>query len=55
LLLEIGPEAYTPYMVYENNKMVLYIQMLRALYGMLIASILYYKKVQKTLKESGLT
>jgi hypothetical protein len=28
LLLEIAPEAYKPYIVYENNKMVLYVRML---------------------------
>jgi hypothetical protein len=45
LLREIAPEAYEPSIVYENNKMVLlYVRMLRALYGMLVASILYYKE-----------
>jgi hypothetical protein len=47
LLLEIAPETYEPYIVYKANKAVLYVQMLRALYGMLIASILYYKKFCK--------
>jgi hypothetical protein len=40
LLLEIVPEAYEPYIVYEDKKMVLHVRMLRALYGMLLASIL---------------
>jgi hypothetical protein len=53
LLLEIAPEAYKPYIVYENNKMVLYVRMLRALYGMLVASILYYKKFGKDIEGIG--
>jgi hypothetical protein len=53
LLLEITPEAYKPYTVYENNKMVLYVRMLRALYGMLVASILSYKKFRKDIEGIG--
>jgi hypothetical protein len=53
LLLEIAPESYEPFIVHENNKMVLYVRMLRALYGMLIASILYYKKFRKDIEGSG--
>jgi hypothetical protein len=44
MLLEIAPEMYEPYVVYEGKKKVLYVRMLKALYGMLISSILYYKK-----------
>jgi hypothetical protein len=50
LLLEIAPETYETYIVYKANKPVLYVRMLRALYGMLVASILYYKKFCKDIK-----
>jgi hypothetical protein len=53
LLLEIAPETYEPYIVYKANKPVLYVRMLRALYGMLIASILYYKKFCKDIEGIG--
>jgi hypothetical protein len=53
LLMEIVPETYEPYIVYEANKPVLYVRMLKALYGMLIASILYYKKFCKDIEGIG--
>jgi hypothetical protein len=53
LLVEIAPETYEPFIVYEGNKKVLYVRMLRALYGMLIASILYYKKFRKDIEGIG--
>ena len=33
-LLEIAPEVYGPYVVFKNGKRVIYVQVLRALYGM---------------------
>jgi hypothetical protein len=30
--------------IYEGKQKALYVRMLRALYGMLISSVLYYKK-----------
>jgi hypothetical protein len=53
LLVEQAPEVYGPYVVYEDGKRVLYVQVLRALYGMLIASLLWYKKFRKELEEEG--
>ena len=55
-LLQIAPEVYEPYVVYEGKngtEKVLYVRMLMALYGMLIASLLYYKKFIKDLKSIG--
>jgi hypothetical protein len=51
--LEIALETYEPYIVHEGNKKVLYVRMLRALYGMLIALILNYKKFRKDIKGIG--
>ena len=39
--------------VYEGKHKVLYVQMLMALYGMMIASILYYKKFRKDIESVG--
>ena len=41
MLVEMSPETYEEYVIYENNKKVLYVKMLKALYGMMIASVLY--------------
>ena len=53
LLVEMAPEVYGPYVVFENGKKVLYVEALRALYGMLIASLLWYKKFRGDLQEVG--
>ena len=44
LLQEMAPEVYGPYVVMEKGRKVVYVQVLKGLYGMLVASILYYKK-----------
>jgi hypothetical protein len=46
MLVELNPELYGPYVVYEKNRRnkVLYVQVMRAIYGMLEAAILSYKK-----------
>ena len=41
-------------MIYEvKQKKVLYVRMLKALYGMMITAILYYKKFRKDIKSIG--
>ena len=52
-LIEIAPEVYGPYVVYQNGKKVLYVQVLKALYGMLVASLLWYKKFRSDLEGIG--
>ena len=52
-LVEFDPAAYSPYVVYENGKKVLYVEILRALYGMLIASLTWYRKLRADLEEIG--
>jgi hypothetical protein len=44
MLLKIAPEVYNNYWTYEGQTKVLYIMMLKAIYGMLQSSLLYYKK-----------
>ncbi len=53
LMVQMAPEVYGPYVVYENGQKVLYVQLLHALYGMLIASILWYKQFRKDLEGIG--
>jgi len=53
LLVKMNPEVYGPYVVYENGRKTLYVQVLRALYGMLIASLLWYQKFKADLEQAG--
>jgi hypothetical protein len=53
ILLEICPGVYNNFVIYEGKQKILYVQMLMALYGMMIASILYYKKFRKDIESIG--
>ena len=53
LLVKLAPETYGPYVVYEKGKRVIYVQVIRALYGMLIAALLWYNKFRKDLEGIG--
>lgn len=43
-LLAIEPTAYSPFVVMERGVKVLYLNLLWAIYGMLEASLLWYRK-----------
>jgi hypothetical protein len=55
LLVELNPELYGPYVIYEKHKRnkVLHVQVMRAIYGMLEAAILWYKKFRGELEQKG--
>ena len=53
LLIEIAPKIYSGHIVYKQGTKVIYVQALRALYGMLKAALLWYKKFKKDLKGIG--
>jgi hypothetical protein len=55
MLLEITPEAYEGYWTYKGKTkvLVLYVKMLKAIYGMLQSSLLYYKKFCKDIESIG--
>ena len=53
LLVAAAPEVYADYVVYENGEKVIYNQVLRALYGMLVASLLWYKNFRSDLEDHG--
>jgi hypothetical protein len=53
ILLEICPGIYDDYVIMEGKHKILYVRMLVALYGMIISSILWYKKFQKDIESIG--
>ena len=44
MLLELDTETYNKHVVFENGKKAIYFVVFRAIYGMLVASLLLYKK-----------
>ena len=53
MLTELSLETYEKYVVYEGNNKALYVRMVKALYGMLQSSLLYYKKSLKDIESIG--
>ena len=49
----IAPEIYSPYIVMEKGRKVLYCEAQTAIYGMLKATLLFYKKLRKDLENFG--
>ena len=45
--MEIYPQVYGYDITYENGKAVLYLELVKELYGMLIASLILYQKSSK--------
>ena len=50
ILVEVSPEIYSNYVVQKKGQSV---QMLKALYGMMVSSLLYYKKFRKDTESIG--
>jgi hypothetical protein len=50
LLVNMSPEVYGPYVVMDKHKKVIYVQVLRGLYGMLISGIIWYTKLRNDLE-----
>jgi hypothetical protein len=53
LLLEIDHEMYAPYVTMEQGVKVLYVELLKALYGTLHAARLFWEKLSSKLHEWG--
>jgi hypothetical protein len=53
LLVKMVPEVYGSFVVLENGKKVLYVQVLQALYGMLVAALLWYNQFRGDLEKIG--
>ena len=52
-LVKQAPNVYATYVVYENGKKVIYLEVLMALYGMLVAALLWYRKFRSDLEGIG--
>jgi hypothetical protein len=52
ILCEIDP-IYKEYVVYENGQKVLYVHITKAIYGLLVSAMLFYKKLMKDLQGYG--
>ena len=53
LLVEIDPDRYGPMVVHERGEQVLYVRLLKALYGTLRAARLFWEKLTRKLQEWG--
>ena len=53
ILIKLAPEVYKKFVILENGKKVLHVQVLKALYGMLVAALLWYKRLRDDLEEIG--
>ena len=53
LLVKTAPELYRKYIEIENNKVVLYVEAWKAIYGTLKAALLFYRKFVKGLLSLG--
>ena len=52
MLVEIDP-SYADYITYEKGQRVLYVHILRAIYGMLMSGLLFYKKFRASIERIG--
>ena len=55
LLMEIDYDMYHPHMVMEKGKPVIYVELLKALYGTLRAARLFWETLSRKLQEWGFT
>ena len=53
MLVDMAPEVYRDHVTHEGNTKVLYMEVLKAIYGMLQSSVLFYKKLKKDVQEIG--
>ena len=53
ILVSINPPTYQSFVIFENGQQVLYVKLLKAIYGTLEAAFLFYKKLRKDFEENG--
>ena len=53
LIIELLQQHYEKYVIREGNTKIIYIQMLKALYGMMVSSLLFYRHFRKDLDSMG--
>lgn len=54
-LMSMSPELYGPYVGTGRHRRVIYVQVLRGLYRMLVAALLWYMDFKQDLEEQGFT
>jgi hypothetical protein len=55
LLVRVDPKKYQKFVATENGKSVIYVRLLKALYGTMQASLLFWKDLTGELKKAGFT
>jgi hypothetical protein len=55
LLVKLDPKLYRKHVQTEGGKMVLYVELRKALYGTLCAALLFWRKLTEKLNEWGFT
>jgi hypothetical protein len=53
LMVKTNPKLYRQYVILEKGKSVLYLQLQKALYGMMKSALLFYRKLVSELREMG--
>ena len=53
LIVELDPDLYKKFVVYEKGRPVIYLEVTKAVYGMLLASLLWFKKWKADLEGIG--
>jgi hypothetical protein len=53
LMVKTNPKMYRQHVVLEKGRSVLYLQLQKALYGMMKSALLFYRKLVSELKEMG--
>ena len=53
LITELFPSQYTEFVYHKNNNKVIFVEMRKALYGMMMSSLLFYKDFRKNLESIG--
>jgi len=53
LLVELDPLTYAPYLTEERGVPVIYVEILKAMYGMIKSPLLFYRKLRTDLEQEG--
>ena len=53
MLVSLDPVLYKPFVIYKGNEKVLYVILLKTLYGTLQSALLFYKKLKLDLEGIG--
>jgi hypothetical protein len=56
MMIQIAPQVYRKYMMVDRKSTpILYVKLQKALYGLMRASLLFYRKLSKELEAYGFT